>query len=334
LAEQFCECNDNLINGPFRRVPCKHLALRGLCKQVADSPDADATVTAFKVELASYVKRLEASKPPGHRSEVLVKLDPLTITAAALLSLLAAAGSCVELLEPGAAAAAAPLAAAPGGPAGSAATPDAVGDGVEGGYIAAFAAGVTDLGISTSLNIDGSMYVSSFTILQSGSIGPAAHEITGVGIELRALHQIATVNWAAVSGAPGLAVLAAATANKSVVTALGLFVKRRCDPNAEAAVGSRRVKARVGIKARKVKNTENSSQGRAAPSRKQREVAARVAKAATSGASSGASCDASSGASSSAFSGASSGKSRCRIGVSTDPQSRGRAHGLAGGDQD
>jgi len=34
-------------------------------------------------------------------------------------------------------------------------------------------------------------------------------------------------------------------------------------PDAEAAVGSRRVKARVGVKARKVKNTENSSQGRA-----------------------------------------------------------------------
>ena len=304
---RFCECYDNLINGPFRKVPCKHLALRGLGKQVTDSPDADATITALKVELASYVKRLEASKPPGHRSESIVKLDPPTIKAAALLDLLAAARARVELPEPGAVVP--PLGAFAGhGPAGSVATPEAGGDEAVGSYIAVFAAGVTDLGLTTSLNTDGRIFVSSFTILPSGSIGPAAHEITGVGVEVRALHQIATVNGAAVAGSSGLAVLAAAIANGGSATTLGLSAQSRCGPDAEAAVGSRRVKARVGVKARKVKNTENSSQGRAVQSKRQREVAARVAKGTAKGLLSGAVGGAANGAASGAARGSRSGK--------------------------
>jgi len=66
-------------------------------------------------------------------------------------------------------------------------------------------------------------------------------------------------------------------------------------------VGSRRVKARVGVKARKVKNTENSSQGRAVQSKRQREVAARVAKGLLSGAASGAARGSGSGKAASAF---------------------------------
>jgi len=102
-------------------------------------------------------------------------------------------------------------------------------------------------------------------------------------------------------------VLAAAIPNGGSATTLGLSAQSRCGPDAEAAVGSRRVKARVGVKARKVKNTKNSSQGRAAQSKRQREVAARVAKG-TAGLLSGAVGGAANGAASGAARGSRSGK--------------------------
>lgn len=92
LELKFCSCPDNLINGPFRKINCKHMQLRSLRKEFDASQSKPETELKFVKKLAAYVKRFEASKPRGNRNEDAVQIDPSSISSGELLDILASCG--------------------------------------------------------------------------------------------------------------------------------------------------------------------------------------------------------------------------------------------------
>ena len=239
-------------------------------KMINDSETPRAVVEALKVELASYVKRFEASKPKGaQRREELVAMDPPSISIAALVALLQHSG---------------PLRNLPDTTATSSALSPEIANVPMGAvkYGAIFDPAISNLGFAVTL-VKNALAIFSFTVLPSNQIGPGKYTLSAGGSTtiIRTLHEITSVNDAPVAGTSGLAAFNAAVADSSMATALEITVPNVAVLGVGRELTTKRPRvAKHGPKAPKVKNREQSSQGRAVDSRKQKETAARVAKAA------------------------------------------------------